>query len=117
MSKALFCPQNGVAKIVHYNKLPTMEEYLTISEYHSVIYNINRVDTSPNKTLTMYGGILENIPGDAIILQCDSDGETVNIDDNILDNLKNIIKDDIKQRQKYISELTEKYGAKIAYTR
>lgn len=105
MSRAtvLKCPQYSPPALVDQNE-GCYGEYLVISPEYFVCYNINQKDLTPNVNLSKYGGVLYNIPGDAIICKSDEDGETINIDDDILSKLSDLIKADTKQREKFMQQ-------------
>ena len=75
----LYCPQHGPARIVSNFDTKQMDEYLSISPAHCVMYKINRNDATPNQTLAhiydpravgaQFGWIVANIPGDAVVMR------------------------------------------------
>lgn len=102
MPKVLVCPQSTKASIVDIQKIPNYEEYLVISPSHTVLYNINYKEQRTNINFEMYPySIVSGIIGDAIICQNDSDGNEIDIDPNILDNLTFLLVRDMEQRQAY----------------
>ena len=102
-AKVLKCPQHSAPHLVD-EHTDSYEEYLAISPEYFVMYKINREDVTPNINLAKYGGVLYNIPGDAIICKSDEDGETVNIEENILSKMDELIKADTEQRRKYMQQ-------------
>jgi hypothetical protein len=50
-------------------------------------------------------GVLQHIPGAAILLQVNTeDGETVDLDPAVLEDLPRILNEDLEQRRKYLLE-------------
>ena len=102
----LFCPQHGKCSLRKYSSELRLSEYLQISPSHLVMYDIHPRDTTPNQTLTSFGGIVANLPGDAIILKSDTEtGEEVDIEPNILELLPKMIQDDMKQRAAFLDHV------------
>ena len=65
--KVLYCPHGGKPHIHQGTpKKFSGDEYLVISPTLTVFYNITK--NTPNAKLSKIGGILSNIPGDAIIV-------------------------------------------------
>jgi hypothetical protein len=77
------------------------------------VYNISEESTrcrcsqfcrhKGNPHLKKFGGILANIPGDAILHQVDGDGETCDLDESAIDELEEIVKKDMIQRNKMMN--------------
>lgn len=104
---ALHFPHHQAPFVVkHSSDIASMEEYLSLSPNHCLLYNINRSDPTPNEGLAKYGGIVTNIPGDAVLIKCDEEGENVDIEGNILELLPELIANDVKQRANFLENLT-----------
>lgn len=101
----LYCPQHGPARIVANFDTKCMDEYLSVSPYHCVMYKINRQDMKPNETLAKLGGIVANIPGDAVVLRTDDEGRDIDIEEDILARLSVMIKADEKRRLEFFDEM------------
>ena len=79
-----------------------MDEFICISPSLSIIYNI--IDHKrPNCHLIKYNNLF--IPGDAYIIANDDNGDEDDVDENLLLNLDNILKQDDIQREKYLKSL------------
>lgn len=103
-AKVLKCPQRSSPFLVDEGE-DRYGEYLIISPEYFICYNINSEDLTPNINLTKYGGVLCNIPGDAIICKNNDDGDTINIEENILSKMSDLIKADTEQRKRFMKRV------------
>lgn len=92
--------KNGV--FTQYSKVPEyFEENITLSENYVMMYNINK--STPNPYLFKFGYIVQNIPGDAVVLY--EDGESIkDIPLDFEEKFPEILKHDMVARSAFASE-------------
>lgn len=73
-------------------------EYLSVSPSLTLMYQIIDPFAPANPHLVQYGGICTNIPGPAVLIGNDSDGDDADVPEDILDSLEEILVDDIRER-------------------
>lgn len=101
----------STAAYIYVDEIPHFDEHLVISPHHVLLYNIDK-DT-PNPYLQPYGYVMSNIPGDAMVIQHDDKGETVDIDWLFKERLAEMLVHDNDRRLEFNKMLADLGGSVI----
>jgi len=100
--KVWYVKHGESGKIVPRNQVPKFfEEGLSLSPNHTMLYNINK--SSPNPYLAKFGYIVQNIPGDAVVIY-EEEGRPKNIHSGFEEQFPEILKHDAAQRDEVVQE-------------